>query len=157
VVPVGRLGGDERPQRREGRVDGVGAVPLPRVGRGPLADLAVGGGPLWDEPPHHGAYVHPAAARPAQLPLPAHLDVEGGRRRRQAKVVALVGARALAAVLVVVLGEEGDVAVQEAARRRGRRAQHGERHLSDERRRSVSATGEVELYGTPLADFSDFC
>lgn len=32
-LPVGRLGGDERAERREGRVHAVRAVPLPRVGR----------------------------------------------------------------------------------------------------------------------------
>lgn len=35
-LPVGGLGGDERAQRREGRVDAVRPVPLPRVRRLPL-------------------------------------------------------------------------------------------------------------------------
>lgn len=34
--PVGGLGGDERAERREGRVHAVRPVPLPRVGRLPL-------------------------------------------------------------------------------------------------------------------------
>lgn len=138
-VPVCRLGGDERAQRRERRVDRIGAISLPRVGRGPLADLPVGGGPLRDEPPHHGLHVHPS--RPAQLPLPVHLDVKGRWRRGQAEVggVAVLGAWTLAPVLLVVFGEEGDVAVQEAARGR-RRAQHGKRHLR--RVGALSAAGQ---------------
>lgn len=140
-LPVRRLGGDERAQRRERRVDRVGAVPLPRVGGVPLAPLLERRGYRGSQPRRHGPHVQAAGPddatdASAQLPLPVHLDVEGGRRRggqavggRAGRAVgALVRAGALAAVLVLVLGEEGDVAVQEAAGGGGRRAQHGERH-----------------------------
>lgn len=136
AVPVGRLGGDERPQRRERRVDGVGAISLPCVGGGPLASLPDGRRHRRAVDPRHGSHVDPYPYPCAQLPLPVHLDVEGGRRRGGQAVAggaggagaALLGAGSLAAVLLVVFGEEGDVAVQEAAGRRGR-AQHGECHL----------------------------
>lgn len=132
AVPVGGLGGDERAQRRERCVDRIGAIPLPRVGRGPLASLPNGQRHRRAVYLRHGSYVHASA----QLPLPVHLDVKGRRRRGGQAVgcgvggvgAALFGAGALAAVLLVVFGEEGDVAVQEAAGRRGR-AQHGECHL----------------------------
>lgn len=129
AVPVGGLGGDERPQGRERRVDRIGAISFPSVGRGPLASLPHGRGHWRAVYPCHGSYVDPCA----QLPLPVDLDVKGGRRRGGQAIVggvggALFGARALAAVLLVVFREEGDVAVQEAAGRRCR-AQHGKCHL----------------------------
>lgn len=132
AVPVGGLGGDERPQRRERCVDRIGAISLPRVGRGPLASLPNGRRHGRAVDPRHGSHVDPCA----QLPLPVHLDVKGGGRRGGEAVgcgvggvgAALFGAGALAAVLLVIFGEEGNVAVQEAAGRR-RRAQHGKCHL----------------------------
>lgn len=44
-LAVSRLGGDERPQRGEGSVHAVGAVPLPRVGCVPLPGLPAGPAP----------------------------------------------------------------------------------------------------------------
>lgn len=131
AVPVGGLGGDERPQRRERCVDRIGAISLARVGRGPLANLPDGRRHRRAVDRRHGAHVHASA----QLPLPVHLDVKGGRRGGGQAVgrgaggvgAALFGARALAAVLLLVFGEEGNVAVQEAGGRRGR-AQHGKSH-----------------------------
>lgn len=132
AVPVGGLGGDERPQGRERRVDRIGAISFPRVGRSPLASLSHGRGHRRAVYPRHGSYVDPCA----QLPLPVHRDVKGGRRRGGQAIGrgvggvagALFGARALAAILLVIFREEGDVAVQEAAGRRCR-AQHGKCHL----------------------------
>lgn len=132
AVPVGGLGGDERPQRRECRVDRIGAISFPSVGRGPLASLPHGRRHRRAVYPRHGSYINPCA----QLPLPVHLDVKGGRRgggqavgRRIGGVGgAFFGARARAAILIIVFREEGNVAVQETAGRRCR-AQHGKCHL----------------------------
>lgn len=132
AVPVGGLGGDERPQGRECRVDRICAISLPGVGGVPLASLPDGRRHRRAMYARHGSHVDPSA----QLPLPVHLDVKAGRRRGGQPVgcgvagvgAALLGARALAAVLLVVFGEEGNVAVQKAAGWRGR-AQHGKCHL----------------------------
>lgn len=146
-VPVCRLGGDESAQRRECCVDRIGAIPLPRVGCGPLANLPGGRSVRGAVPSHHGLWIYPSAPySPAQLPLPVHLDVKGRwRRGGQAEGsrvggvgVTLLGARPLAPVVIIVFGEEGDVAVQEAACRR-RRAQHGECHLH--RDKALTAPG----------------
>lgn len=144
-LPVCRLGGDECAQRCKCCVDRIGAISLPRVGRGPLAIFLRWRWVWGDQSRGHGPYIYPSASSPAQLPLPVHLDVKGRwGRRGQAKggvggiAGTLLGAWALAAVVVIVFGEKGDVAVQEAARG-GCRAQHGECHLG---RNSVTVTGQ---------------
>lgn len=83
-VPVCRLGGDQRAQRRERRVNRIGAISLPRIGGGPLADLPRVVGAWRGQPAQHaGTYSYPSASSyPAtQLPLPVHLDVKSRRGR----------------------------------------------------------------------------
>jgi len=78
-LPVHGLGGNERAQRREGRVHAVRPVPLPRVGRLPLLArtaarvLAAAASP---PPPPHPPAAPPAA--PILLRLPAGAAVPGG-------------------------------------------------------------------------------
>lgn len=133
-VPVCRLGGDECAQRCECCVDRIGAISLPRVGCGPLATLPRWRRPRRPEPPQHARYIYLSApCSHAHLPLPVHLDVKGrwrwgGQAEGGRGVGTLLGARPLTPVLFIVFGEEGDVAVQEAACGR-RRAQHCECHL----------------------------
>lgn len=157
-VPVCRLGGDERAQRCERRVDRIGAISLPCVGCGPLATLHRDRGPLGDEPPHHAPYIYPSAPScPAQLPLPVHLDVKSRwRRGGQAEVrgvgVTLLRAWPLAPVLIIIFRKEGDIAVQEAACWR-RRAQHSKCHLHCNN--ALSAAGQ-STWGFHLLRFN-FC
>lgn len=146
-VPVCRLGGDERAQRCECCVDRIGAISLTRIGCGPLANLTRGRRTWGANPPHNvpNSSATSAPSYPAQLPLPVHLDVKGrwGRGGQAEGSVGRVGtllrARALAPVLLIVFGEEGDVAVQEAACGRCR-AQHGECHLH--RNNGLTATDQ---------------
>ncbi|XP_065520989.1 ribosome biogenesis protein BOP1 isoform X2 [Lathamus discolor] len=89
-LPVGRLGGDEGAQRREGRVNAVGAVPFPSVRRVALPRLPV---------------------QPSRfLAVPALGGGEAVAVGAQA-VGLLLRARALAAVLLVL--RQHDLGVQE--------------------------------------------
>lgn len=98
--------------------------------------------------PCYASYIYPSTS--AHLPLPVHLDVKGRwRRGGQAEgrrvggvAVTLLGARSLAAVLIVVFGEESDVAIQEAACWRSS-AQHGECHRH--RGKCLTATSQSSL------------
>lgn len=161
-LPVCRLGGDECPQRRECCVDRIGAISFPCVGGGPLATILVGRSPWGAESRRHGPDVEPSSPHsPAQLPLPVHLDVKGRwRRGGQAegrgvgRVVALVRAWPLAPVLVVIFGEEGDVAVQEAACGRCR-AQHGECHRRGVNTQAGTALSLMDLTQTSLVTLAN--
>ena len=118
-LAVGRLGGDERAQRREGRVHAVRPVPLARVRRVPLSGLAA------RPPPRPRA----SAPRPP-APGPSPGALEAAARRVHAAGL-LVGARTLAAA-VLVLRQRAHLGVQVAAGRC--RAQHRERHGAGGRR-----------------------
>lgn len=115
-VPVCRLSGDESAQRCEGCVHRIGAISLPGIGGGPLADLHMRWWSRGAQPPHHGPQTSTPSSH-THFSLSVHLDVEGrwGRRGRQAKRRGVGGsllrARAFAAILLIVFGEESDVAV----------------------------------------------
>lgn len=73
-LAVGRLGGDERAQGAEGRVDAVRAVPLAGVGRRPLPAAALPPPPSPPAVPGRGSRRGSAAVSRPVLP--------GARRRR---------------------------------------------------------------------------
>lgn len=98
-LSVHGLGGYERPERRERGVDALGPAALPGVGRAPLLD------------DHRGLRFQLVGNPPSLL---------GG-----AAVALLRAAVALAAVLVI-LGRDGEVRVDQVRRHR---PQHGESHL----------------------------